>query len=108
MSEFEKGLANVMGSFMEVNLDCVEKQNQEIEQLQQENKQLKTTNESLTSLVNSCQKEIRKYKEVIEEVREVINTYKYVENDDGMYEPILDGYDIQKLLQILDKGVKNE
>jgi chromosome segregation ATPase len=78
------------------------------EQLQQENKQLKTTNESLTSLVNSCQKEIRKYKEVIEEIREVINTYKYVENDDGIYEPILDGYDIQKLLQILDKGVKDE
>ena len=41
MSDFEKGLADVMGSFMEINLDCVEKQNQEIEQLQQENQQLK-------------------------------------------------------------------
>lgn len=48
------------------------------------------------------------YKEVIEEVREVIDTYKYVENDDGMYEPILDGYDIQKLLQILDKAKENK
>ena len=49
-----------------------------------------------------------KYKEVIDEVRGVINTYKYVENDDGMYEPILDGYDIQKLLQILDKAKENK
>lgn len=47
MSDFEKDLANVMGSFMEVNLDCVEKQNQEIEQLQQENNQLKEDYETL-------------------------------------------------------------
>ena len=41
MNDFEQGLANIMGSFIETELDCVEKQNQEIEQLKQENKQLK-------------------------------------------------------------------
>jgi hypothetical protein len=41
MSEFEKDLANVMGSFMEINLDCVEKQNQEIEKLQNNWNELK-------------------------------------------------------------------
>ena len=34
-------LLNVMGSFSETALDCIEKQNEEIEQLQQENSQLK-------------------------------------------------------------------
>ncbi len=41
MNDFEKDLANVMGKFMEVNLDCVEKQNQEIEQLQNNWNELK-------------------------------------------------------------------
>ena len=95
----------------------IRSQAEAIELLQQENEQLK---ERITYLENSNnrreetiinlrhEKQLDKYKEVIEEVREVIDTYKYVENDDGMYEPILDGYDIQKLLQILDKGGKND
>lgn len=41
MDDFEKDLANVMGNFIEVNLDCVEKQNQEIEQLQNNWNELK-------------------------------------------------------------------
>lgn len=36
MNEFEKDLINVMGNFMEVNLDCVERQNREIEKLQKD------------------------------------------------------------------------
>lgn len=59
-----------------------------------------------TRKIKELQQERDLYKEVIEELKEVIDTYKYVENDDGMYEPILDGYDIQKLLQILDKGIE--
>ena len=78
MSEFEKDLANVIGSFMEVNLDCVEKQNQEIEQLQQERDL---------------------YKEVIEEVREYINT-----NTKEEYENIEVDEHFGNLLQILDKA----
>lgn len=34
-------LLNVMGSFSKISLDCLEKQNEEIEQLEKENKQLK-------------------------------------------------------------------
>lgn len=33
-------LLNVMGSFSEISLDCLEKQNEEIEQLEKENKEL--------------------------------------------------------------------
>lgn len=61
-----------------------------------------------TRKIKELQQERDLYKEVIEEVRKVIDTYKYVENDDGMYEPILDGYDIQKLLQILDKVIGDD
>lgn len=90
MNDFEKGLADVMGSFMEINLDCVEKQNQEIEQLQQENQQLK---------------------EVIEEVRKYINKHSFFVNDTG-YGKIIgypkESYNADDLLQILDKGVKDK
>lgn len=41
MSEFEEDLVNVMGSFIETNLDYIEKSNNELEQLRQENWQLK-------------------------------------------------------------------
>ena len=78
MSEFEKDLANVMGSFMEINLDCVEKQNQEIEQLQQERD---------------------KYKEVIEEAKEYVNNHIHQETFTGY----MDSYELKKLLQILGK-----
>ena len=74
MNDFEQGLANIMGSFMEVNLDCVEKQNQEIEQLQQENTQLK---------------------EVIEEVREYAKSH---------FKTMVADEEAQGLLQILDKA----
>ena len=90
MSDFEQGLANIMGSFMEVNLDCVEKQNQEIEQLQQENKQLK---------------------EVIEEVREYIKAHiepEYRNGRDNEFYLELNQKELNELLQILDKGVKED
>jgi cell division protein FtsB len=84
MSEFEKDLANVMGSFIETGLDCVEKQNQEIEQLQQENQQLK---------------------EVIEEVRVCVRKYcsGVITNEDIVFVT-----PTANILQILDKGVKDE
>ena len=99
----------------------IEKEHQKINgELREENKKLKEkikvyeNPDDMTGIFENCTElnvnlssteEMKRdlYKEVIEEVREVINTYKYIENDDGMYEPILDGYDIQKLLQILDK-----
>ena len=54
MNNFEKDLANVMGSFMEINLDCVEKQNQEIEKLQNNWKELKKWLEENESFDDYC------------------------------------------------------
>lgn len=78
MSEFEKDLANVMGSFIETELDCVEKQNQEIEQLQQENKQLKDkintyeNPEDLTLMFMYCDEKAKdKIKELKEENKKI-------------------------------------
>lgn len=49
-----------------------------------------------------------KQKEVIDEVRRYIDVHKkWVKNDDEMVEPILDGYNIRDLLQILDKVKEN-
>ena len=41
MNEEVKDLLNVMGSFSETALDCIEKQNEEIEDLKKENARLK-------------------------------------------------------------------
>ena len=116
MSEFEQGLANIMGSFIETELDCVEKQNQEIEQLKQENKQLKEkintyeNPEDLTLMFMYCDEKakdkIKQLKEVIEEVREYI--------EDSCYYPELENYsnmtseEVKELLQILDKSKENK
>ena len=66
-------LLNVFGSFSEVSLDCIEKQNEEIEQLEKENQQL--------------EKENKKYKQVIDKLNDAINkmihTGYLVENDNG-------------------------
>lgn len=52
----------------------------------------------------TLKQENNKLKEVIEEVRECVESnMRYVENDDGAYEPILDGYDIRDILEILYK-----
>ena len=40
MNEFEKDLTNIMGSFMEINLDFIEKQKNENDQLQNNWKEL--------------------------------------------------------------------
>ena len=45
-------LLNVMGSFSDTALDCIEKQNEEIEQLQQENQSLKDRIEKATNLID--------------------------------------------------------
>lgn len=59
-------LLNVFGSFSEISLDCIEKQNEEIEQLEKEN---------------------NKYKQVIDKLNDAINkmihTGYLVENDNG-------------------------
>lgn len=71
MSEFEQGLANIMGSFILTELDCVEKQNQEIEQLKQENKQLKDIRETAINYIDqvimykSCAREIDKELDIL-------------------------------------------
>lgn len=71
MNDFEQGLANIMGSFIETELDCVEKQNQEIEQLKQENKQLKDIRETAINYIDqvimykSCAREIDKELDIL-------------------------------------------
>lgn len=45
-------LLNVMGSFSETALDCIEKQNEEIEDLQQENARLKDKIEKSFKIVD--------------------------------------------------------
>ena len=89
MSEFEQGLANIMGNFIETELDCVEKQNQEIEQLQQENQQLKEVIEKVREYIRDGYVEVLKYHDEPSET----TSYEIVTVD---------------LLQILDKGVKDE
>lgn len=46
-------LLNVMGSFSDTALDCIEKQNEEIEQLQQENQSLKDSIENAIEHINN-------------------------------------------------------
>ena len=70
MSEFEQGLANIMGSFIETELDCVEKQNQEIEQLKQENKQLKDIRETAINYID----QVIMYKPCAREIDDELNT----------------------------------
>ena len=85
MSDFEQDLANVVGAFMEINLDCVEKQNQEIEQLQQEKRQLK---------------------EIIGEVRKCIDNIIFFKDDDDFFEMSfkeLHEEEYKEIVQILDK-----
>lgn len=77
MSEFEKDLANVMGSFIQTELDCVEKQNQEIERLQQENNQLK---------------------EVIDEITKLVNDYEECEKIIGAGKPMFPLYKLQNII----------
>ena len=94
---------------------------EEILQLQQENKQLKEELQKADSITQSCIFEGKEestinfreclntlalYKEVIEEVREYI--------EDSCYYPELENYsnmtseEVKELVQILDKGVKND
>ena len=47
-----ENLLNVMGSFSETALDCIEKQNEEIEDLKRENAQLKNKIEKATNFVD--------------------------------------------------------
>ena len=44
-------LANIIGSFVETELDYIEKSNNEIEELQQENQQLKEENKKLKKII---------------------------------------------------------
>lgn len=44
-------LLNVMGSFSETALDCIEKQNEEIEDLKKENARLKEMFEKITNYI---------------------------------------------------------
>ena len=45
-------LLNVMGSFSETALDCIEKQNEEIEDLKKENSRLKDKLNKINNLLN--------------------------------------------------------
>ena len=56
-----KDLLNVMGSFSETALDCIEKQNEEIEDLKKENARLKDKIEKAIELI----KHIDKYEETL-------------------------------------------
>ena len=53
--------------------------------------------------------ENQQLKSVIKEIREYIKTHiSYEKTFDGIGEPYLGGYEIRDLLQILDKGEKND
>ena len=125
MSDFEQGLANIMGSFMEVNLDCVEKQNQEIEQLQQENQQLKEKEELHLNRIDELTDRVVDLKSVIDEARQLaikqidisnkeIDKIKYTNGYNPSYKTLLVGQELdiikiqEKLLQILDKVKENK
>ena len=108
-------LLNVMGSFSEISLDCLEKQNEEIEQLEEENKQLKeririlTTHPFLKSKVADLEKQLDLYKSVIDEVREYIknnNLYHYEYDEDEIFERIVSNK--KELLEILKEKNKEE
>lgn len=47
-------LLNVMGSFSETALDCIEKQNEEIEDLKKENTRLKEERKQIKEYVKKC------------------------------------------------------
>lgn len=58
-------LLNVMGSFSETALDCIEKQNEEIEDLKKENARLKDRIGKLKFAIESnCIKDGKKYQEI--------------------------------------------
>ena len=89
MSEFEKGLTNVMGSFMEVNLDCVEKQNQEIEQLKKDKFILQARADRFENIINK--------------VEEFIKEEGCYEEDTKIFCDDINCSELPKLLEILDR-----
>ena len=70
-------LLNVMGSFSEISLDCLEKQNEEIEQLEKENQELKDRINKAIEYINNNQLFEFKYDE--EELFEYITDLKVKE-----------------------------
>lgn len=69
----KEDLLNVFGSYTEVTLDCIEKQNEKIEQLQQENQELIITNNNLKTSLDESQEVILDYKEENESSKQTIN-----------------------------------
>lgn len=132
----DEDLLNVIGRFSEVSLDCLEKQNEEIEHLEQENQQLKDRNKLLEKHYKQVEKNLGnqiditvKYESVLDEIRGYITSYSSIHTiqfgteEDSLNDieanKMLDEKTItemthrylkvhDKLLQILDKAKESE
>lgn len=54
--QFRENLLNVCGNFAKTSLDCIEKQNNELEQLQQENQKLRNQLEEKDKVIDEINK----------------------------------------------------
>ena len=104
-------LLNVMGSFSDTALDCIEKQNEEIEQLQQENQSLKEENKKLKQW--DCNKDSRNSRQRVANAKLIKENQSLKDRIEKAIEEIyylisncdLTDYQGEKLKQIL-KGDK--
>lgn len=123
MSEFEAALASVIGSFIETELDYLEKENNELERLQHENQQLKEKMENSKNLftknlngmlsegiepdpedfylaeIEGKAKACDKYKQALNEIRKIFN------KKDEEY-LLCEGLD--DILPIIDKALESK
>lgn len=75
MSEFEKNLANVMGSFIETELDFIENSHNEIEELKSENAKLRIQISAREEVVDKLQLALLDIKEYTEATLKISNDY---------------------------------
>ena len=69
-------LLNVMGSFSETALDCIEKQNEEIEDLKKENARLKEKIEKATNWVDKYMGKWDFFDEVRQDMNNLLILFK--------------------------------
>lgn len=77
----EEDLTNIIGHFMEINLDCIDKQSQEIEQLEKENESLRRRIKTIKRRRKYQTRKKNKYKSLLID-RENVLTRKNKEKAD--------------------------